>query len=602
MSQILKQEFHTNLASQFVKEVQLQKSNLYYYLGKASSWGVPDFPPESTTALTLSNDSSIRENMLYMNKIMPNDVSLCANRYDWVTGTTYARWDDTVAMEDLNFYVVNTSFRVYKCLDNNGGVASTVEPSAGDGLEVFRAADGYVWKYMYSIPSFKQFKFTNSQYIPVQNAISDSFYNRGAVEDIIINAPGSGYSSASATTLSVSGDGSGAVLIPVIDAAGSIIRVKIVSGGSGYTTAPTIVIAGAGTHKYPENSGGAILTAIVSAGVIQSVLVVDPGISYVSNNSSTIAVKGDGSGAVLTPVVYAGGIVDVVIENNGTGYSYMILTVGGTGTGASLTANIGLNDTISDQSVVEQLAVAGGIYAAKVTTAGNGYDPLITPKITITGDGKGATALAIMSTGTLVGVKMLTFGSGYSYADFVVEAPTGGSPVTATVSAIKAPYYGHGYDAVNELGADVICISSVLSANSIISDINQDFRQYGVIKNPRQLYSNSFTSTSEALLAYKMTMLSTSGMASDMELRSANNYRYLVVKFDATTAYLQPLSGNNVPPLGSLSDGTTTWFATDLISSPAVNKYSGDILTVASEVPFKFTSEQSLALKTYIKC
>jgi hypothetical protein len=183
-----------------------------------------------------------------------------------------------------------------------------------------------------------------------------------------------------------------------------------------------------------------------------------------------------------------------------------------------------------------------------------------------------------------------------------VEAPTGGSPVTATVTAIKAPYYGHGYDAINELGADILCVSSVLSANSTISDINQDFRQYGVIKNPRQLYSNSFSTASESLLAYKMTMLSTSGMTVDTEVRSASNYRYVIVKFDAETAYLQPLSGVNVPPLGALASDTTTFFASETITSPTVNKYSGDILTVASEVPFKFTSEQSLALKTYIKC
>lgn len=603
MVQILRQEFHTNLANQFVREVQLLKSNLYYFLGKVSKWDTIDFPPTSTTELSLEQDLFIRENMLYLNKVMPNDITLCIPRIEWNTGTLYTRWDDSIPMAGLDYYVVTDENRVYKCLDNNGGLGSTVKPQESDGLYVFRTADNYVWKYMYSIPTFKQFKFSNGSFIPVQNAITDSFYNRGSIEDVIVSQGGTGYSSGIATVVSVGGPGTGAVLVPVINAAGSIIRVKVVNGGTGFVTAPTLTVTGAGTNLYPENSGGAILEAVVSAGVIQSVLVRDPGISYVSNTTTTITTQGDGSGAVLSPVIYNGAVVDIIIENNGTGYSYMNITVVGTGSGAVLIANLGLNDSVTDQSIVEQIAVPGAVYAARIINGGSGYDPLNVPKITVLGDGVEATALAIMDAGSVVGVQMTSFGRGYSYVILEVEAPTLPGGVLAELEAIKAPYYGHGYDAVNELNANVICISSVLSANAILSEINQDYRQYGVIKNPRELYSNVFTNTSNTLLAYKMKMLSTVDMEVDMELKSSNNYRYLVVKFDAEFAYLQPLSGNNIPPLGALASTTAdVFFATELISSPTVNKYTGDILTTASEVPFRFTSEQSLALKTYIKC
>jgi hypothetical protein len=600
MAQNLKKEFHTSLANQFVKEVQLLKGNLYYFLGKVSSWGSPDFPPENED--TLNHDDLIRKNMVYLNKVMPNDITLCVKRYDWMSGTFYARWDDKADLTNTKFYVLTSDYRVYKCLDNNMGAASTVEPSEADGINAFRTTDGYVWKYMYTIPAFKQFKFVNSQYIPVQTAVSESFYNRGAVEDVIINQPGSGYSSTTATVISVTGTGSGAVLIPVIDLAGSIIDVKIINGGANYSTPPTLTVAGSGTHKYPENSGGAILEAIVSAGVIVDVLVRDPGISYTSNNSTTINVKGDGTGAVFTPVVYGGSLIDVVIENNGTGYSYMELTVVGTGTGAVLTANIGINDIISDQSVVEQLAVPGAIFAARIVNPGALYDLLTVPKITVFGDGKNATAQAIMDNGSLVGVQMLTFGQDYTYSTFSVEAPANPMGTTAIVEAIKTPYYGHGYDAVNEFNSNVICVSSVLNANSLVSEINQDYRQYGLFKNPRNIANQSFTGVTSSLLVYKMRMLTTAGLQVDAELNSALNYRYLVVKYDSVYAYLQPVSGNNVPPLGALSGDIGTFFASEVISSPTVNKYSGEVLTIASEVPFKFTSEQSLALQTYIKC
>jgi hypothetical protein len=601
MAQILRQEFHTNLANQFVRDTQLLKTNLYYFLGQVSPWGSPDTPPADV--LSLEQDLNVRDNMLYINKIMPNDITLCIPRYDWQTGVVYARWDDSVPMASSVYYVVTTDYRVYKCLDNNNGEPSTVMPTEADGLYVFRGADNYVWKYMYSIPTFKQFKFANGSFIPVQNAITDSFYNRGSVEDVIITQGGTGYSSTTATSISVGGPGASAVLIPVINDAGSIIRVKVVNGGTGYTTAPVLTVTGIGTNLYPENSGGAILEAVVSAGVIQSVLVRDPGISYVKNGTSTITIKGDGAGAVLHPVVYGGAVVDIVIENNGSGYSYMDLTVVGTGTGASLIANLGLNDSISDQSIVEQLAVPGAIYAVRVVDGGSGYDPLNVPKITVLGDGVEAAATAIMNNGSIVAVEMTSFGRNYSYVELQVEDPTLPGGVLAVLSAIKSPSNGHGYDSVNELNANVVCVSSVLSADSILSEINQDYRQYGILKNPRELFSNVFTNASKTLLAYKMKMLSTVDMEVDMVLKSANNYRYLVVKFDAENAYLQPLQSNNVPPLGALSSvSAAVFFATELITAPLVNKYSGDILTTASEVPFKFTSEQSLALKTYIKC
>lgn len=600
MAQSLKKEFHTNLAKQFVNDVHLLKGNLYYFLGKVSSWGSPDFPP--VTIDTLDSDSFIRENMVFMNKVMPNDITVCAKRYDWVAGSIYARWDDKLDMSSANYYVLTSDFRVYKCLDNNMGAVSTVEPSEADGINAFRAIDGYVWKYMYSIPAFKQFKFLNSYYIPVQKAVSDSFYNRGSIEDVIINQPGTGYSSSTVTSINVSGaTGSGAILIPVINIAGSIIDVKIINGGANYTT-PMLAVAGSGTNKYPENSGGAILEAVVSAGVIVDVLIRDPGVSYVSNNSTSIIVKGDGTGAVFTPVVYNGSIVDVIIENNGIGYSYTELSVVGTGTGAIITSSIGFNDINSDQSVVEQLAVPGAIYAARITNPGSLYDLLTIPKVSIYGDGKGATALAIMNNGSLVAIKMVNFGRDYSYADIIVEDPANPIGVTATVEAIKTTPGGHGSDPVYELNGDVICVSSVLNANSAVAEINQDYRQYGLIKNPQTTIGKNYTNVSSALLVYKVKMLSTVGLQLDAALKSALNYQYLVVKFDSEFAYLQPVSGSSAAPLGALSGDIGTFFATDLISSPIVNKYSGEVLTIASEVPFKFTSEQSLALKTYIKC
>lgn len=514
MAQTLRPEFHSNLANQIVKDIQLLKSNFYYFLGKVSVWNETDTPP-STVTLSLQEETQARESILYMGKITPNDASLCALRHNWESGTVYQRWNDKIPMQGLSFYVLTSEFRVYKCLDNNGGAASIIEPLTSDGLDAFRAADGYVWKYMYSIPSFKQFKFLNQNYIPVQVAISDSFYNKGSISDV-----------------------------------------SIASGGSGYV-----------------------------------------------NGTTTISVSGDGSGASFTPVIYNGSIVDVVNNNPGKGYSYAVLTITGDGVGATLNAIIGLADIVSDQSIVEQTTVPGAIYAVNVTNAGSGYNPLLTPKITITGDGSDATAVAIMNAGTLVRVVMTNFGKGYSYANMIVEPPIGVGSVGATVEPIYGPYKGHGYNAVNELYADTFCVSTVLNANPTLASINQDFRQYGIIKNPHNTVTDTFSTTSESLIAFRVNMISTSGLQNDMELTSAYGYRYVVVKFDSTSVYLQPQSNTTTAPLGTLSNSVgTTFFVNTVISSPTINKYTGELMSVSSEAAFSFTTQQSVALKTFIKC
>ena len=52
---------------------------------------------------------------------------------------------------DANFYVMNSERNVYKCLDNNNNDSgSTVEPTGTDTI-VLSTADGYKWKYMYTL-------------------------------------------------------------------------------------------------------------------------------------------------------------------------------------------------------------------------------------------------------------------------------------------------------------------------------------------------------------------------------------------------------------------------------------------------------------------
>lgn len=89
-------------------------------------------------------------------------------------------------------------------------------------------------------------------------------------------------------------DGSAA---PTVTAAGSLDRVAVTNGGSGYTSAPTVAITGGG-------GSGATAVAVLDGDKVASVTITNPGSGYAS--APTIAFTGGaGTGAAATSVLSA---------------------------------------------------------------------------------------------------------------------------------------------------------------------------------------------------------------------------------------------------------------------------------------------------------
>ena len=83
---------------------------------------------------------------------------------------------------DANYYVINSDFRVYICIENGSsgdnpkGNVSQDEPTFTD-LEPSRAGDsgdGYIWKYLFTISPSDIIKFDSTEYITVPNEWSTS--------------------------------------------------------------------------------------------------------------------------------------------------------------------------------------------------------------------------------------------------------------------------------------------------------------------------------------------------------------------------------------------------------------------------------------------
>lgn len=174
-------------------------------------------------------------------------------------------------------------------------------------------------------------------------------------------------------------------------AIGSIGAIGIISGGSGYTSAPAVTI---GAPNDP-NGKQATATASLVGGAVAAITITEAGTGYTSAPSITFT-GGDGSGAdaVVSYISFATGTVYCTVETGGTGYTDAAnITVsfsGGGGAGAAATA-------ITSNNAISQIVM---------TNLGSGYTS--NPTVTIAGGG-GSDAVVTATAVTDTNVDVATF-------------------------------------------------------------------------------------------------------------------------------------------------------------------------------------------------
>jgi hypothetical protein len=192
------------------------------------------------------------DDLLAAKRIAASDVTFAVPRRNWVTGTTYDiyrhDYGDRITgtstaltsnsgvsnLADANFYVLTTARNVYKCLDNDSNTASTVEPT-GTSTTVQTLADGYKWKYMYTLSASQQSNFLSTDFMAVEtNSTVSSAAVDGAIDIIRIKTAGSGGANGTHTNIDIRGDGSGGKCSVTV-AGGVVTAVTVTTAGTGYT-------------------------------------------------------------------------------------------------------------------------------------------------------------------------------------------------------------------------------------------------------------------------------------------------------------------------------------------------------------------------------
>ena len=603
---------HTTIAQSIYNNVLSKSSKYFYFLGKTTPYALVNGIEQIEEAIpTYKFELSTRKDIITFKEITNNDISFVIPRINWVSNEVYDHYDDNYSVNYLSysgassiseskFYVFVDETNLYICLDSNNNSVSTVKPSGNSELP-FSTGDGYKWKFIMTVPPALKVKFLTSFYIPVTTAVNNIFYNNGALDSVVINNSGTSYPSASvATTITVTGAGTGASLSPRVSASGEITSVDIISGGTGYVLGTTtLTVVGSGTGKFSPNIR-AMLTPVIVGGVISFVSIDDPGASY-STPITTLTVTSDtGTGAALTPIVQGGQIVDVIIDQPGVGYKAAKITASGTGgSGATFTVSTSGGQLNTTQANVELLSVDGTIDYIQVENKGSGYTSIT---ITISGDGQGATASAVISSGQLVKINITNRGSGYTYATVSVVA-VGTTPTSvASARAIMSPRYGHGKNAISQLFSDTLMLYSTISNSNTSGFVfNNDYRQFGIIRNPTKFDSTQFYNDILGTACYITTGTTIGTLVNDLILSDTSGNSYTVISVTTNTKILLQPNTNSTPVIGQvLTNGAITFTIVTLIN-PTVDKYSGDLLYIDSRTSFYQTEDQTVTLQTILK-
>ena len=255
MSSVFSENLKIYNAEQFKLSVSENgPSDIYFTFGKVTGWANDAAPTQANTSISTFND--IWDNMIGAKKITGNDIRHAIPRNNWETGTVYTEYDHDVDSLELfsanvKFFVVSTDWNVYKCLSNNNGAISTVMPQHISTNSPIEEADGYIWKFMYTISHEERLRFTTTEYVPVKTLVADDNSLQWQVQDQAISGSinavkvvsfGNNYTNANTITVSITGNGTGANAVARVNTTSNTISTIVITNpGSSYTFATVTI-------------------------------------------------------------------------------------------------------------------------------------------------------------------------------------------------------------------------------------------------------------------------------------------------------------------------------------------------------------------------
>ena len=267
MAAIITDQIRILNAKNFLSGVTSTANAYYSFIGLPnptdieSTWDTSPPSPKDN----FDEEDNYWDTMIALKKINSSDARQVVTRRLWTSGTTYdmyrsdysrtntAKVSGATNLYAATYYIINSDYRVYICLnngidpDNPNGKPSLDEPTFTD-LEPKKAGtsgDGYLWKYLYTIKPSDIVKFESTDFIPVPTdwstnsdvaSVRDNAVD-GSIKIVTITDRGVGLGTANSTYTKVPiyGDGTGAECTIVINNDQKVSDVTVSTAGQNYT-------------------------------------------------------------------------------------------------------------------------------------------------------------------------------------------------------------------------------------------------------------------------------------------------------------------------------------------------------------------------------
>jgi hypothetical protein len=334
MAAIVSNNFRSLNAKGFIEDVRSEQSNIYVGVGKTTAWqdSTPDLQDFTDGQAPLPVDTiddvnEARANMIGIKLLKNSEVSHVVPRYDWTAGTVYSPWDsdDPNIYENSEnpFYVLTKDFKVYKCIDRISSTAVASDVPTKVQAAPFETADGYKWKYMYTIIATDSEKFLTRSYMPVKTltieteakcAAGQSQFAAGAEQTIQLANENPKITIGQKVEMANPDQGTFTGTIVVTGISGKFVTVS--ASTSTYTVDDnTLLTFGDFEDTNPlYDQQQAQKDSLSLAGAIDRIEIIDTGSGYNEVDTDLIAnqinIVGDGSGAQVD------GAANVLTDNN----------------------------------------------------------------------------------------------------------------------------------------------------------------------------------------------------------------------------------------------------------------------------------------------
>mgnify|MGYP003303835652 FL=1 len=199
MSTLVKTQFNTHNAAQFVESLDEASNNIYYVFATKGP-GTNSVPTNSIT----NSNYQVWDEMVFGKRVRPADAAHMIRKTDWANNTSYIAYDDrNASLTGSNYFVVTSEgddYHVWKCIANNQSSGnSTSKPLYSDvssslNTLYIKATDGYQWRFMYTITGSNYTKFTTGSYISIHthaNASGNAVL--GSLDNYIVTNSGNNY-------------------------------------------------------------------------------------------------------------------------------------------------------------------------------------------------------------------------------------------------------------------------------------------------------------------------------------------------------------------------------------------------------------------------